>query len=198
MVKQDVLFPDIEATSVELEPRGFLYRDEIVTEAEEAELVESIQHLDLKPFEFRGYLGNRRVVSFGFKYDYGRRSVEPASQMPAFLENLLIRVAEFAGTGSKKFRQVGVNEYRAGAGIGWHKDKQEFGIVVGVSLLASATMRFRRANGTGWSRVSHTVKPRSIYILNGEARTEWEHSIPPVRDLRYSITFRTLSNLSRV
>ena len=118
--------------------------------------------------------------------------------MPAFLDDLLIRVADFAGTDPKAFRQVGVGEYRVGAGIGWHKDKQDFGIIVGVSLLASATMRFRRANGAGWTRVSHTVEPRSIYILDGEARTEWEHSIPPLSDLRYSITFRTLSKVSRV
>jgi alkylated DNA repair dioxygenase AlkB len=197
MDRQDVLFPEIDDSSLKFEPRGFRYRDGIVTEAEEAELVDSLQQLDLKPFDFHGYLGNRRVVSFGLKYDYSRRSVEPASQMPAFLDDLLIRVADLSGREAKDFRQVGVNEYRAGAGIGWHKDKQEFGIVVGVSLLSSATMRFRRAKGAGWTRLSRTVKPRSIYILDGEARTEWEHSIPPVRDLRYSITFRTLSNPPR-
>ena len=198
MATQNTLFPEMEEMSTESEPRGFRYRDEIITEAEQAALVESIRQLDLKPFEFHGHLGNRRVVSFGLKYDYSRRSVEPASEMPAFLDDLLIRVADFAGTDPNAFRQVGVSEYRAGAGIGWHKDKQEFGIIVGVSLLTSATMRFRRANGAGWTRVSHTVKPRSIYILDGEARTEWEHSIPPLSDLRYSITFRTLSKVSRV
>ena len=198
MVKQNALFPEMEETPTEPEPRGFRYQDEIITEAEQAELVASLRQLDLKPFEFHGYEGNRRVVSFGLKYDYSRRSVEPAGQVPAFLNDLLIRVADFAGVDAKAFRQVGVNEYRPGAGIGWHKDKQEFGIVVGVSLLASATMRFRRAKGAAWTRVSHIVKPRSIYILDGEARTQWEHSIPPLRDLRYSITFRTLSNLSRI
>jgi alkylated DNA repair dioxygenase AlkB len=198
MARQHALFPEMEEMSTESEPRGFRYRDKIMTEAEQAALVESIRQLDLKPFEFHGHLGNRRVVSFGLKYDYSRRSVEPASEMPAFLDDLLIRVADFAGTVPQAFRQVGVSEYRAGAGIGWHKDKREFGIIVGVSLLASATMRFRRANGGGWTRVSHTVKPRSIYILDGEARTEWEHSIPPLSDLRYSITFRTLSKVSCV
>lgn len=198
MVTQNTLFPEMEERSTESEPRGFRYQDEIITEAEQAALVESLQQLDLKPFEFHGYLGNRRVVSFGLKYDYGRRSVERASEMPAFLDDLLIRVADFAGTDPNAFRQVGVGEYRVGAGIGWHKDKQEFGIIVGVSLLTSATMRFRRANGVGWTRVSHTVKPRSIYILDGEARAEWEHSIPPLSDLRYSITFRTLSKVLRV
>ena len=121
-----------------------------------------------------------------------------AGEMPEFLDDLLVRVAEFAGYEADTFQQVGVNEYRPGAGIGWHKDKPQFGIVVGVSLLAPATMRFRRAHGARWIRISHTVKPRSIYILSGEARTEWEHSIPPLSDLRYSITFRTLSETLRV
>jgi alkylated DNA repair dioxygenase AlkB len=198
MVRQNALFPEMEDGSTESDPCGFRYRDEIMTDAEQTGLVESIRQLNLKPFEFHGHLGNRRVVTFGLKYDYSRHSVEPASEMPTFLDDLLIRAADFAGTDRKAFRQVGISEYRPGAGIGWHKDKQEFGIIVGVSLLGSATMRFRRANGAGWTRVSHTMRSRSIYILDREARTEWEHSIPPLRDLRYSITFRTLSNVSRV
>jgi alkylated DNA repair dioxygenase AlkB len=196
MVRQNALFPEIEKKATESEPPGFSYRDEIITEDEETALVESLRQLDLKPFEFHGHLGNRRVVSFGLRYDYSRRSVEEANEMPAFLDDLLARVADFAGKVPGTFRQVGINEYRPGAGIGWHKDKQEFGIIVGVSLLATATMRFRRAHSTEWTRTSHTMKPRSIYILDGDARTEWQHSIPPLGDLRYSITFRTLSEAS--
>jgi alkylated DNA repair dioxygenase AlkB len=191
--RQDALFNEMEERPAESEPRGFRYRQEIVSEEEEAALVASLGELNLKPFEFHGHVGNRRVGSFGLKYDYGRRAVEPASAMPAFLDDLLIRVAEFAGYEPDEFQQVGVNEYRAGAGIGWHKDKPQFGIVVGVSLLAPATMRFRRVNGARWDRISHTVMPRSIYTLSGEARTEWEHSIPPLAELRYSVTFRTLA-----
>jgi alkylated DNA repair dioxygenase AlkB len=197
MGRQGALFTEKEQRSSEAEPRGFSYREEIVTEEEEAALVASIGQLDLKPFEFQGHLGNRRVVSFGLRYDYSRRSVETASDMPPFLADLLHRVAKFAGDEIKSFRQVGVNEYRPGAGIGWHKDKSQFGIIIGVSLLAPAIMRFRRAHGANWIRISHTLNPRSIYILSGEARTEWEHSIPPVSDLRYSITYRTLSDAFR-
>jgi alkylated DNA repair dioxygenase AlkB len=196
MVKQNELFPEIEKGFTESVPRGFRHRDEIMTEDEHDALIESLRKLDLKPFEFHGHLGNRRVASFGLKYDYSRRSIKPASDIPAFLDDLLIRVADFADKDTDAFRQVGINEYRAGAGIGWHKDKPQFGIVVAVSLLASATMRFRRSDGGGWTRISHTLRPRSIYILDGEARTEWEHSIPPLSDLRYSITFRTLSKVS--
>ena len=193
MDRQDALFPQMEVRPTQPEPRGFRYREDIVTEEEEATLVSSLEQLELKPFEFQGHLGNRRVVSFGLKYDYGRRAVEQASAIPAFLDDLLVRVAEFAGLDPDAFRQVGVNEYRPGAGIGWHKDKAQFGIVVGVSLLAPAIMRFRWADGARWNRISHTLKPRSIYLLSGESRTEWEHSIPPQTNLRYSVTFRTLS-----
>ncbi len=151
-----------------------------------------LQKLQLKPFEFQGHLANRRVTSFGLRYDYSRRTVETASEFPPFLNELRAKAAEFAGRGVSEFRQAGVNEYRPGAGIGWHKDKALFGIVVGVSLLAPATMRFRRAQGRGWTRLAQTIAPRSMYVLSGEARTEWEHSIPPLDELRYSITFRTL------
>src|SRR6202451_376814 len=166
---------------------------ELIDKAEEDELAIALGTLALKPFEFHGHLGNRRVISFGLRYDYSRRSVEAASELPPFLNELRTQAAEFAGRNVNEFRQAGVNEYRPGAGIGWHKDKAQFGMIVGVSLLASATMRFRRAHGRGWARVSQTVAPRSIYVLSGEARTEWEHSIPPLDKLRYSLTFRTLS-----
>lgn len=191
---QSALFPELEAAPADVEPRGFRYRAGIVTGEEQARLAESLGRLELQPFEFHGHVGNRRVVSFGLNYDFSRRSIERANEMPAFLDDLLIRAAEFAGRDRNEFRQVGINEYRAGAGIGWHKDKREFGVVVGVSLGAPATMRFRRAEGAGWKRVSHVLEPRSIYVLDGEARTEWEHSIPPVGELRYSINFRTLAS----
>jgi len=174
-------------------PRGFTYHEAIISEDVEAILVAQLEQLDLKPFEFHGHLGNRRVVSFGLKYNFSRRSVQRAEDMPSFLDDLLNQATSFAGCKKSAFRQVGVNEYRAGAGIGWHMDKPEFGIIVGVSLLAPATLRFRRAHGESWIRFSHTLKPRSIYILSGEARTDWEHSIPPLNGLRYSITFRTLA-----
>jgi alkylated DNA repair dioxygenase AlkB len=194
MARHDALFAEPGSKLERLMPPGFRYKENVITEAEEATLVASLQKLHLKPFEFHGHLGNRRVISFGFRYDFSRRTVEAASEFPPFLNELRAKVAEFAGHGVNEFRQVGVNEYRPGAGIGWHKDKAQFGIIVGVSLLAPATMRFRRAQGNGWARVSQTIAPRSIYVLSGEARTEWEHSLPPLDKLRYSFTFRTLSD----
>ena len=193
MNEQNTLFPQSQEKELPPSPPGFRYQESIVSEQEQSSLVASLGQLDLKPFEFHGHLGNRRVVSFGLKYDYSRRAVESATKMPAFLDYLLLRVGEFSGHEPGDFQQVGVNEYRPGAGIGWHKDKAQFGIVVGVSLLAPATMRFRRSSGARWNRISHLLNPGSIYILSGEARTEWEHSIPALTNLRYSITFRTLS-----
>jgi alkylated DNA repair dioxygenase AlkB len=195
---QRALFMEMEQGPSKVEPRGFRYEEQIVSENEETVLAAELERLDLKPFEFHGYLGNRRVVNFGLKYDFSRRSVQKADDLPLFLNDLLSRAARFAGCEKHAFRQVGVNEYRAGAGIGWHKDKLEFGIIVGVSLLAPATMRFRRGRTGNWIRTSHTLKPRSIYVLSGEARSEWEHSIPPVDALRYSITFRTLADTQHI
>jgi alkylated DNA repair dioxygenase AlkB len=188
------LFPELGPDQEPLTPAGFRYQENVLTAAEEATLVAALQKLDLKPFEFHGHVTNRRVISFGLRYDYSRRTVEGASAFPSFLNELRVKAAEFAGRGVNEFRQAGANEYGPGAGIGWHKDKAQFGIIVGVSLQAPATMRFRRTQGRGWVRVSQTIAPRSIYLLSGEARTEWEHSIPPLDELRYSITFRTLSD----
>jgi len=193
MDSQRALFPGNGHDMEPREPEGFRYQAEFIERAEETSLVSSISQLDLKPFEFHGYFGNRRVVNFGFRYNFNQRSVEQAGTIPPFLRDLLIRAAAFAGQDHDAIRQVGINEYRAGAGIGWHKDKQEFGIIAGISLGSSAVMRFRRKVGNGWQRVSWTLDPRSIYLFSGAARSEWEHSIPPCNGLRYSITMRTLA-----
>jgi alkylated DNA repair dioxygenase AlkB len=132
-------------------------------------------------------------MSFGLRYDYTRRMVEPAQRFPVFIEELRKKAAAFAGRNVDEILQAGVNQYPVGAGIGWHKDKPQFGVVIGISLLAPAIMRFRFRTDTNWIRKSRILEPRSIYILEGEARTLWEHSIPPVDSLRYSLTFRTLA-----
>ena len=194
MSGQQALFTGLEKKPSQVAPRGFRYQEEAISEQEQTDLVTAIQSLDLKPFEFHGYIGNRRVINFGFKYDFTRRFVEKADGIPQFLHELLGRAAEFAGNNQDAFQQVGINEYQVGAGIGWHRDKPEFGIIVGVSLLAPATMRFRKKENGNWVRVSQTLKPRSIYLLSGEARTEWEHSVPPLDSLRYAITLRTLAD----
>jgi alkylated DNA repair dioxygenase AlkB len=192
MATQTGLFGDLKREESSM-PDGFRYEENVITEAEEAALVAAVETLELKPFEFHGHTGNRRVVSFGFRYDYERRVVEAAAEFPSFLAELRKKVVAFAGRGVADFQQGGVNEYSSGAGIGWHKDRPQFGAIVGVSLLGPAVMRLRLSQGTGWIRRSQELLPRSIYILEGEARTRWEHSVPPVESLRYALTFRTLA-----
>lgn len=161
--------------------------------AEESALSAWIATLDLKPFEFHGYLGNRRIASFGFRYDYSKAKVEAAPDIPSVLFSLRERVAALAACKPEEFVQAMATEYAPGAGIGWHKDKPQFGKIVGVSLLAPAKFRLRQKMGAGWQRRSMIVEPRSAYLLSGDARRLWQHSIPAQEKLRYSITFRTLA-----
>ena len=193
MTSERALFPELVDKQRGLLPEGFRYEEELISEADEAALAKSLATLDLKPFEFHGHLGNRRVTSFGLRYDYARRAVKATDGFPDFVADLRNKVAKFAGRKVDEFQQGAVNEYPPGAGIGWHKDKPQFGVIVGVSLLAPTTIRFRRVEGTDWIRASQRLEPRSIYILEGEARTAWEHSVPPVDALRYSLTFRTVA-----
>ena len=193
MAIQTSLFPDL-AASAEVTPlAGFRYRPDLIDAEEEAALAAEVARLPFKPFEFQGYLANRRVASFGFSYDYGRRRLERAPDLPPFLAGLRLKVAGFAGLAPESFCQVLITEYTAGAGIGWHRDKKQYGEVVGVSLLSPATFRLRRREGEGWRRIAHVIEPRSAYHLAGEARHVWEHSIPEHCALRYALTFRTLA-----
>jgi alkylated DNA repair dioxygenase AlkB len=174
-------------------PLGFAYRDAIITGADEQALVAQIAALPFRPFEFHGYLGNRRVVAFGWRYDYGARAVAPAAPIPPFLLPLRALAARFAGLAPESLEHVLVTEYAEGAGIGWHRDKAEFADVVAISLLAPCTLRFRRKNGAAWERAAQPAEARSAYLLRGPARQEWEHSILPLDRLRYSVTFRNLA-----
>jgi alkylated DNA repair dioxygenase AlkB len=174
-------------------PEGFRYHPDVLSVGEEEALARELAQLPFKPFDFHGYLANRQVVSFGYRYDYDRRAVVEAAPLPSFLEPLRRKVAATFDRPADTFRQVLINEYRPGAGIGWHRDKAQFEEVVGVSLLAPCSLRFRRKTGDTWERASLKVEPRSAYLLSGSARTLWEHSIPALDRLRYSITFRTLA-----
>ena len=174
-------------------PEGFRYRRELIDTAEEAALLLHVRGLPFRDFEFHGYTGKRRVVSFGWHYDFSGRRLLKADAIPEYLLALREAAAVFAGLGPEEFQHVLVTEYGAGAGIGWHRDKAVFGEVVGVSLLSPCVLRFRRAaGGRRWERAKLKAEPRSAYLLSGPARTEWEHSIPEVDSLRYSITFRNL------
>src|SRR5215213_4121932 len=162
-------------------PEGFRYRPELISPAEESSLVARVRGLPFRDFEFHGHTGKRRVVSFGWHYDFSARHLRKADDIPDFLLSLRTAAAAFAGVKPAEFQHVLVTEYGPGAGIGWHRDKAVFGEVVGVSLLSTCVLRFRRAAGARkWERVNISAEPRSAYLLSGPARSEWEHSIPPV------------------
>src|SRR2546423_4831494 len=173
-------------------PEGFRYQADVLSPAQEQTVLANIRGLPFKEFDFHGFLGKRRVVHFGWQYDFTARTVRQADDLPPFLVDARIIAARFAGLDPKAFQQVLVTEYQAGAPIGWHRDKAEFRDIIGLSLLSPCTFRLRRKKGSGWERVSIIAEPRSAYLMTGPSRTEWEHSIPPVDALRYSITFRSL------
>jgi alkylated DNA repair dioxygenase AlkB len=175
------------------EPEGFRYRADLIDREEERALLDQIRTLAFKPFEFQGYVGKRRVVSYGWKYDFNERRLEKRDDLPDFLAPLRDKAADFAGIPAADLQQALVTEYDVGAPIGWHKDKAVFGDVIGVSLLSAAPFRFRRLVSGKWERFTITAEPRSVYLLRGPSRHEWEHSIPPVEQLRYSVTFRNFN-----
>jgi len=174
-------------------PEGFAYRDAIISADEEAVLIDELRRLPFKPFEFQGYLGKRRIVSFGWKYDFDQKALRASKPLPDFLLPLREVAAAFAGVASGDLQQVLINEYDVGAGVGWHRDKGMFADVVGISLSATATFRFRRDRGEDWERRSQVLQPRSAYLMRGPSRWEWQHSVPPVDALRYSVTFRNFT-----
>jgi alkylated DNA repair dioxygenase AlkB len=175
-------------------PAGFKYRQELLTPSEEQDLAGRFAELQLKEFEFHGFLGKRRVLSFGWRYDFNGGGLGKTDDMPEFLLPIRQKAARFADMAEGDFQQALITEYAPGAAIGWHKDRSVFGEVVGISLLSSCTFRLRRRAANGWQRASLIVEPRSVYLLSGASRSEWEHSIPAVDSLRYSITFRNFTS----
>jgi alkylated DNA repair dioxygenase AlkB len=173
-------------------PEGFQYEERVLSPDRERSLIASFEHLQFREFEFRGFLGKRRTVSFGWRYDFNVRELQEAEEIPTFLRPLRQQAAKFAGLPPQSLQHVLLTEYAPGAAIGWHKDRPEFENVIGISLGAPCVFRFRRKNGTRWERASIELQPRSAYFMRGPARWDWQHSIPPVDKLRYSITFRSL------
>lgn len=172
-------------------PEGLVYRPEFVSPIEEQAIVAELERLPFAPFQFHGFEGNRRIVSFGWRYDFNEGGLQRAAPLPAWLRPLAARAADLAGVSPDAVAHALLTEYAPGAGIGWHRDRPQFEDVIGVSLLSPCRLRFRRRVGESWTRAALVVEPRSAYLLRGPSRREWEHSIAPLTTLRYSITFRT-------
>jgi len=176
---------------------GLAQAEAFVTKSEEKALIASIDRLELSPFRFHGWLGKRLTASFGWRYDFDDASFARTDSIPKWLLPLRERVAQFAHLSPDELVQALLIRYDPGAGIGWHRDRPVFEHVIGVSLGAPATMRFRRRKPGGFDRASAALPPRSIYHLSGEARHQWEHSIAEMAVTRWSITFRSLSEEGR-
>lgn len=182
---------------------GFRYESVLINRVDEYSLLNRVRELPFREFDFHGFKGKRRVVSFGWQYDFaGGGLFRKADHIPDFLVALRSSAASFARVEPEELEHVLVTEYRPGAGIGWHRDRAVFGKVVGISLLSSCLLRFRRrtenslrprTRSNTWERVNVRAEPRSAYLLTGPARSEWQHSILRVDSLRYSITFRSLA-----
>jgi alkylated DNA repair dioxygenase AlkB len=173
-------------------PEGFLYQPDFLGEAEEANLLQVFHGLKFEAYDYHGYLAKRRVARFGVNYDINtKQQRESELPIPDFLLDIRRRAAPVAGVTTEDLAQAMVSEYSPGTPIGWHRDAPQFGTIIGISLGSACRFRFKPYQGPG-KIVSVPLEPRSIYVMKGEARSAWQHSIPAVEQLRYSITFRTL------
>ena len=174
-------------------PKGLDYQADFLTAGEEATLLSTIAPLPFREATFQQYTARRRVVRFGRSYDAEREAWVESEPLPDWLAQLQCRVARRQRVAPDAFAHALVTEYRPGTPIGWHRDKPEYGMVVGISLASAARMRFRPYDNQRDRNavVALELAPRSLYVMQDEIRQRWQHSIPPVKALRYSITFRT-------
>src|SRR5919107_5288764 len=174
------------------EPEGLVFLPELLNVDEEAQLLERLAHLRFDPIVMHGQAAKRTARHYGLGYDYESRTPQPGEPVPEWILPVRRRAAELAGEEPEALVEVLVQRYPPGATIGWHRDAPAFGTVVGVSLGGTSRLRFQRGTGEARRVWEVLVEPRSGYVLAGAARWSWQHSIPPTKELRYSITFRTL------
>jgi DNA oxidative demethylase len=174
------------------EPEGLVYRPDLLTVDEEAEVLDVLASLRFDPIVMHGQPAKRTARHFGLDYDYEARTPQPGEPLPDWILPVRERAAELAGHDPDELVEVLVQRYPPGSTIGWHRDAPAFGTVVGVSLGGASRLRFQRGKGDDRRVWEVLLERRSGYVLAGKARTSWQHSIPPTKELRYSITFRTL------
>jgi len=171
---------------------GFRYVPDFLGQEEETALLDHVRSLEYESVEMRGQVARRRVVHFGWRYGYESWRIEPAPPIPGAFHGLRARAAALIAVAEGALAEAIVTEYPPGAAIGWHRDAPQFGIVVGVSLLSACRMRFQRGTGATRETRATELAPRSAYVLAGEVRWAWQHTLPATKATRYSITFRTL------
>ncbi len=184
--------------AVEERPEGLVYEPDLISGDEERALLAEIEALEFHEIRMHGVVARRTVRHFGLDYDYERRGViEEAEPMPGWLEPVRRRAADLGGVDPAELVEILLQRYPEGAQIGWHRDAPAFGTVVGISLGGPSRLRFQRGKADDRRVYELFLEPRSGYVLAGKARTSWQHSIPPTKELRYSITFRTLRSGKR-
>jgi alkylated DNA repair protein (DNA oxidative demethylase) len=173
-------------------PPGLVFVPDFVTAQDEADLISYIRSVEFRTLQMHRVTAKRRIKQFGWHYAFESFQLTPTDPIPAELAGLAERAAALAGIEPSQWGEALFTEYAPGAGIGWHRDAPAFGVVAGISLLGACRMRFQ--TGEGASRVTSALElpPGSIYLLTGEARSKWQHMIRPVKEHRYSITFRTV------
>jgi alkylated DNA repair dioxygenase AlkB len=165
---------------------------EAVGEAEETALAARIDAAPLAPFQFGQWEGKRLTVHYGSAYDFGRNRLGEAPPLPDWLIAVREKLAPQVDRDPAAFAAALLLRYDPGAGIGWHRDRPQYGEVLGLSLSAPCVLRLRRRTESGFERRNLDLPSRSLYLLSGEVRSEWEHSIVPLEVTRRSITLRTL------
>ena len=185
----NTLFPD------QFLPEGFSYQADFLTSTEEEQLLEEIEKIELHPMIFQGFEAKRKVSSYGYDWSFDKRVLTKGKEIPQAFDFLIQNIAKGFKIQKGAFAELLITEYPGGSVINWHRDAPPFDVIVGVSLLADCTFKLRpydKAKQKRGAVISFPVKQRSLYVMKGAVRTEWEHSIAPVEKLRYSITLRTL------
>jgi alkylated DNA repair dioxygenase AlkB len=178
-------------------PDGFHYYPDFLTEEEEASLIREIKNHPLHNFNFQGFEAKRKIASFGFDYNFNKRNLTRGKEIPVAFTSLIEKVAHHLSIPSNDFAELLLTEYPEGSVINWHRDAPPFELIAGISLLSDCTFRLRphdKAKQNRTSTLSFQVKRCSLYVISGIARSDWQHSISPVKQTRFSITLRTLKN----
>lgn len=181
-------------------PPGLSYTEEFLSRAEEEVLLAFVRSLPLQEAQYKQFKARRRTLSYGFGYDFTANKPLPAPALPVPLLDLRTRVAQWAGVPAQSFVQALITEYSPGTPLGWHRDVPEFETIAGISLLNECRLRLRPypwAQSRRKQTLTVYLAPRSAYLLQGDVRWKWQHSVPPVKGLRYSITLRTQRGATR-
>jgi alkylated DNA repair dioxygenase AlkB len=185
----------MQPTTTEERPEGLVYVPDLLTAGEERAALEAIERIEFDEIRMYGVVAKRTAKHYGLDYDYERRGiVDDAEPVPDWILPIRAAAAGMAGLQPESLVEVLVQRYPQGAQIGWHRDAPAFDVVLGVSLLGSSRLRLRRDDQDVRRTFEVSLEPRSGYVLSGEVRSKWQHHVPPLKALRYSITFRTLRN----